>query len=201
MSNSNKNLASSYATSQINANNKVSGIADAQLNSILGNAGSTASSFLPGIQSGLSDFEQTGGISAADRAAMTTSAAGAAESAYSTAADQYERSIMGTGGYGSSGAASAELARAGSEAGSKAAVNLQSNLASLTQSGKLAGLSGASNIYGLSQSQVSQTMAQILQNYAQTGSLNNEDIAILQHLSAQPGFAMQLSQGLGNVGL
>lgn len=160
-----------------------------------------------------------GGISDADATAIKNEAAGAARSSYSTASSEAARQSAITGGYGgTSGAIQASLARQGSAAASSAANTADANIATIRQQGKEAGAagytnlensvasnrltaaSGASNLYGLNLNEVNSTVSSILQNFQQTGQLNNQDMSILTNLANQPGVFDKIVGTIGTLG-
>ena len=171
----------------------------------------------------------TGGLDPATIDAMKSEASQAARSTYQTSADQVARTAAATGGYGSTAALQDQLAREGSNAASQAVNNSQATIGQLQQSGQIAGVSalgtemasgagglaatqqnvtgnklaalgGSTNIYGMNEQQVTSTVGQILQNYQQTGQLNNQDLAILTNLANQPGVFDKIVSTLGTLG-
>jgi hypothetical protein len=160
----------------------------------------------------------TGGISPSSIQAMKDEASQAAQGSYQTAQAQAQRTAAATGGYGDTSAIQANLARTGSQAASTAATNELASITGLQQQGmeagasglateqqnvtsnKLAALGGSTNIYGMNESQVSTTVSQILQNYQQTGTLNNQDLSVLTNLANQPGVFSQIVSTLGTLG-
>ena len=151
------------------------------------------------------DLATTGGISAQDATAMQNRSAEAARSTYDVGAADAQRKLAATGGYGVSGSIVGDLSRKGSQAAATAVENTNASIAGIRQQGRiagasglsntqnnmasnrLAGLAGSTNIYGMNENQVNTTVGQILQNYQQTGQLNNQDLAILTNLANQPG--------------
>src|SRR5271157_573287 len=175
------------------------------------------------------DLLATGGISPEQAQAMKAEASGSARSTYQTAAADASRMAAATGGYGDTSALQSQLARQGSEAASKAAVSSDASVAGLEQSGRLAAtglqtsamgtgasglaagqqnvtanqlaaLGGSTNIYGMNENQVNTTVTSILQNYQQTGALNNQDLAILTNLANQPGVFDKIVSTIGTLG-
>lgn len=160
----------------------------------------------------------TGGISPEDAQAIKSEASDAARSTYQTGQAQASRTAAATGGYGDTSAVQALLARQGSEAAANASTNSQAELARIKQPGQIAGaqglaagqqsqtsnklaaLSGQSNIYGMNEQQINTTVGQILQNYQQTGTLNNQDLAILTNLANQPGVFDKIVGTIGTLG-
>jgi len=161
----------------------------------------------------------TGGISDADANSMRNRASEAARSTYQTGQDAMQRANMATGGYGVTGGAIQEdLARKGSQAAATAVEDTNASIAGIKQSGQIAGTgilgqtqqnltgnklaatAGLTNIYGMNESQVSTTVSQILQNYQQTGQLNNQDLTILTNLANQPGVFDKIMSTIGTLG-
>jgi len=176
-------------------------------------------SILGQVNNTFGDLASTGGISSGDATAMRDTAGDAARSAYSTGADMASRSSAATGGYGATGGSIAtELARKGGEAASKAAVASDASITGMRQQGmvagaqglqqtaqaqagnKLAALAGSTNIYGMNENQVSATVDQILNNYKNTGTLNNQDQTILTNLANQPGVFDKIVGTIGTLG-
>ena len=172
----------------------------------------------PTADSTYTNLATTGGISPASIQAMKDEASQAAQSTYATGSAAASRTAASTGGYGNTGAVQANLARTGSQAASTAATNELASITGLQQAGeeagagglateqqnvtgnKLAALGGSTNIYGMNESQISSTVSQILQNYQQTGSLNNQDLAVLTNLADQPGVFSQIVSTIGTLG-
>jgi len=176
-------------------------------------------SVLGRINAGYSDLADTGGVSDVDASAMRNRAMQAARSTYEIGQDEAARSAAATGGYGATGGAIQEsLARKGSQAAAAAAGSADASIAGLRQSGKIAGIGGLSgvqqnmasnrltatgglaNVYGMTESQVTRTVDQILQNYQQTGQLNNQDLTILTNLANQPGVFDKIVGTIGTLG-
>ena len=166
-----------------------------------------------------SDLAATGGISEADATAMRNRASEAARSTYSTGADAASRASAATGGYGATGGSIQQsLARKGSEAASKAITDADASIVGMRQQGQIAGagglvtaqqnqvmnklnaLQGNTNIYGMNLSQATATVNQILENYKQTGELNNQDLSILTNLANQPGIFDKIIGTIGTLG-
>lgn len=174
---------------------------------------------LPSIQNLYGSYMSTGGISDEEAGTMRRRAGESVSSSFQAAQDQARRESAATGGYGaSSGAVLGSLARQGAEAAARSTTDVDAGIAALRQQGKLAGASGqsqlqqnlvsnrlqaasgASNIYGMSENQVSMTVDQILRNYQQTGQLNNQDLAILTNLANQPGVFDKIVSTIGTIG-
>ena len=136
-----------------------------------------------------------------------------------TGQDSAARASAATGGYGATGGAiQANLARQGSQAAATAVEDTNASITGLKQSGMIAGAqglntsqqnqatnklsatAGLTNIYGMNESQVSTTVSQILQNYQQTGQLNNQDLTILTNLANQPGVFDKIVGTIGTLG-
>src|SRR6266478_3328728 len=149
----------------IASTNQQSGQISGQLQDILGGAKSTASSMLPGITSGYSDIQstggydpsilsdvrskygnlaRTGGIDESAATAMRNRAQRSAQGVYEDVGRQAERSASATGGYGYSGAIAGDLARKGSEAAERASTSSNADIAKLRQTGMEAGAAGLS---------------------------------------------------------
>lgn len=212
-------LNSTLGTAQSNAAGLLPGITSGYAD--ISTTGGYDPAQLNTINNTFGDLATTGGISGADQVSMQNRAAEAAKSAYSTGADAASRSAAATGGYGATGGAiQADLARKGSQAAATAVEDTNASITGMRQAGqvagatglnttqqnqvgnKLAGLGGQSNIYGMNEAQATQTIGQIMQNYQQTGSLNNQDLSILTNLANQPGmmdkimqWQLQLSEG------
>lgn len=168
----------------------------------------------PTAKATYADFAQTGGISPASETAMRNRAGEAATSAYSTAGDKARRMMSATGGYGSGAGLLSSMARQGSQAAAQATEDTSATLAGMKQQGMLAGagglqsglqtklqaLSGMGNLYGLTENQINATVGNILQNYQQTGQLNNQDMQILQNLANQPGVFDKIVGTIGTLG-
>jgi hypothetical protein len=140
-----------------------------------------------------------------------------ARSSYTTASADASRALAATGAYGMSGSIIGSLARKGSQAADNASEGIEGTIGQLRQSGKIAGASGLSstqqnltsnklaglqgntNIYGMNEQQMNTTVSQILQNYQQTGQLNNQDMAILANLANQPGVFDKIMSTLGTL--
>ena len=171
------------------------------------------------INTTFGNLATTGGVSDADANAMQNQAAEAAKSTYQTGQDAAARSSAATGGYGATGGAiQANLARQGSQAAATAVEDTDASITGLKQSGMIAGAqglntsqqnqatnklsatAGLTNIYGMNESQVSTTVSQILQNYQQTGQLNNQDLTILTNLANQPGVFDKIVGTIGTLG-
>ena len=215
-STNNAQLQSILGTAQSNASSimpaAVSGYSDIQ------SSGGYDPSILGQINSTYGNLATTGGISATDATSMENQAAEAARSTYSTASDSASRALASTGGYGLSGSIIGDLARTGSDAAATATNAADANIAGLRQQGEIAGASGLSgvqqnmasnklaatsgltNIYGMNESQVNTTVGQILQNYQQTGQLNNQDLAVLTNLANQPGVFDKIVSTIGTLG-
>lgn len=165
------------------------------------------------------DLATTGGISEADATAMRNRASEAARSTYDVGREAAARSSAATGGYGATGGAIQEnLARRGSQAAATAAVDSDASIVGARQTGKIAGASGLertqqdisgnklaattglSNVYGMDLNQANKTVDQILQNYQQTGQLNNQDLTILTNLANQPGIFDKIVGTIGTLG-
>jgi hypothetical protein len=167
VSKSDQKAAKQQANEQIARNNANTSATNEQLQSILGNAQSTASSVLPTAVSGYSDIISsggydpsvlgrintanqslidTGGFSPESIAATYRRAGQAASSTYETAKDESQRRAAATGGYGDTSAAiMGDLARKGSEAAERAVNNTTATLAPTLQSGMIAGTRGLSD--------------------------------------------------------
>lgn len=170
------------------------------------------------INSTATNLATTGGFSPQQIAAMQDQSAQAAASTYETGQAAAQRTAAATGGYGNSGAIEASLARQGSNAASAGAQAALGTIAPLQQAGmeagvgelnttqqnmasnQLAALGGASNIYGMNEQQTTATIGQILQNYQQTGQLNNQDLSVLTNLANQPGVFSQIVNTIGTLG-
>lgn len=175
-------------------------------------------SIMGSITSGYQNLIDTGGISPADVTAMQDRASEAAKSSYDIAAANTKRIAAATGGYGSTAALESNLARTGSQAAEQAVVDTNATIAGLKQSGTIAGLTGQTqlqqniagnklaatgglaNIYGMSEAEVNHTVDSILQNYQQTGQLNNQDLSILTNLANQPGVFDKIVGTIGTLG-
>ena len=182
-------------------------------------------SVLGNIQSTYNNLATTGGITSDQIASMQDTASQAARSTYQTGAAEAEREQAATGGYGVSGSILGSLARNGSEAGAQASESVEGSIAGLQQQGQIAGAaglvneqnslnqtqqnlasnkltatSGLANIYGMNEQQVTATVSQILQNYQQTGQLDNQDLSILTNLANQPGVFSQIVSTIGSLG-
>jgi len=175
-------------------------------------------SVLGSINSTYGNLATTGGITPDQIASMQDTASQAAQSTYQTGAAEAEREQAATGGYGVSGSILGNLARKGSEAGAQAAESVEGSIAGLQQQGQIAGAAGLSstqqniasnklaatsgltNIYGMNEQQVTATVSQILQNYQQTGQLNNQDLSILTNLANQPGVFDKIVSTIGSLG-
>src|ERR1017187_9225269 len=171
------------------------------------------------INTTFGNLATTGGVSDADALSMQNRAAEAAKSTYQTGQDAAARSSAATGGYGATGGAiQSNLARQGSQAAATAVEDTNASITGLKQSGMVAGAqglastqqnqaanklsatAGLTNIYGMNESQVSTTVSQILQNYQQTGQLNNQDLTILTNLATQPGIFDKIVGAIGTFG-
>lgn len=170
------------------------------------------------LNSGYQDFINTGGIAPSDEAAMINKAGQVGRSAYRTGSDQLSRQIAATGGYGFTAANVNQLARGESEAASNATNNAEAALVGMKQSGKLSGLSGvgqtqqnlvgnqlnalngSSQLYSTNVQAAQNTMQQILQNFATTGQLSNEDIKILSGIASEPGWGTNTINAIGTIG-
>jgi len=171
------------------------------------------------INTTFGNLATTGGVSDTDANSMRNRAAEAARSTYATGADAAARSAAATGGYGATGGAIQEdLARKGSQAAATAVEDTNASITGMKQSGMVAGAQGLSNvqqnmagnklsatagltnIYGMNENQVSTTVSQILQNYQQTGQLNNQDLTILTNLANQPGVFDKIMSTVGTLG-
>ena len=159
-----------------------------------------------------------GGLDPDAVSAMKSEASNAASSAYTGAQADAQRKNATTGGYGYSGDIASSLARQGSNASAQAAENESGVIAGLQQQGEIAGtnamnttqqnlagnklaaVGGETNVYGMNQQQVTSTLSQILQNYQQTGQLNNQDLAIMSNLANQPGVFSQIINTIGTLG-
>lgn len=175
------------------------------------------------------DLATTGGISDASIQAMKDQASQAAQSTYATGAAQGARTAAATGGYGNTSALQSQNQRQSADAAATATTNELASITGMQQAGKEAGtsllgsemstgagglatqqqnttanklsaLSGQSNIYGMNESQATTTASQILQNYQQTGQLNNQDLSILANLSEQPGVLDSIIKSVGSLG-
>lgn len=212
---------------------------DTELQGILSGAQSTAASVLPsvvsgytdisstggfdpgvtgGIFSGYEDLATTGGISDADAQAMRERASGAATGVYQSTADAATRTAAATGGYGDSGAVQAYLSRQAAQAAAESSLGVDAELAQLRQSGKEAGLAGATgletsiasgrlagtgglaNVYSMSESEVQSTVGAILDRYKTTGQLSQGDLQTLTQLSARPGVFGTIMNTIGTLG-
>jgi hypothetical protein len=171
----------------------------------------------------------TGGLSPSGIQAMKDEASQAAQSTYATGQAAAARTAAATGGYGNTSAVQENLARTGGQAAATATQNELASITGMQQQGeeagtsllqsgmtsgagglaagqqnvtsnKLAALGGATNIYGMSESQVTSTVSQILQNYQQTGQLNASDMGVLQNLANQPGVFDKIISTIGTLG-
>ena len=187
------------------------GNANSLFPSITGNYSNLASTggYDPSVQNTIegtaTNLATTGGLTPGNISAIKDEAAQSGASAYQTAAGTAARDAAVTGGYGNSGAIEQSLARQASNAASAATQGALGQVAGLQQSGEIAGTqalnteqqniagnklaatAGETNVYGLNEAQTTATMNQILQNYQQTGALNNQDLAVLTNLANQPG--------------
>lgn len=211
MSKADQQAAKKQANAQIGYNIANEQSANTQLESILGTAQGTAASILPSITGTYSDIAATGGgdlgPTADEETAIRNTASEAARSTYTTGADAAARTARATGGYGLSGAVAEDLARQGSEAAATAATGAEASIAGLKQQAReqnvqnrLTAAGGISNIYGMNENQVNQTVQSILQNYQATGTLNNQDLAILTNLANQPGVFDKIVSTIGTLG-
>lgn len=204
-------------TAQQNAASLFPGIT--QSYSDISGSGGYDPSVLGTINDTYSNMATTGGISAADTTSMQNRAAEAAKASYSVGQDAAARSAAATGGYGATGGAiQADLARKGSQAAATAVEDTNASITGMKQQGmaagaaglsqvqqnmtgnKLAATAGASNIYGMNENQVSQTIDQILKNYQQTGALNAQDEGMLVNLANQPGVFDKIVSTIGTLG-
>jgi hypothetical protein len=158
---------------------------------------------------GFNNMAQNGGFTPEDKSAYLSRAANAATSAYSTAADQAERTRAAAGGLGTGGESS-QMARQASNAGSQAVEGAQADLNSQINSNKLAGLSGENtaaagqanvasgegNLYNTASGTLTTQGQQILQNLGLKYSTDMEGAQILSQLSKNPG---AFQTGLGDV--
>lgn len=204
-------------TAQSNAASLFPGIT--QNYSDISGSGGYDPSILGTINATNTDLATTGGISDVDVTSMQNRAAEAAKASYSVGADAAARSAAATGGYGATGGAiQADLARKGSQAAATAVEDTNASITGMKQAGKEAGAaglaqtqqnlvgnkltatSGMTNIYGMNESQVNSTISQILQNYQQTGALNNQDLSVLTNLANQPGVFDKIVGTIGTLG-
>lgn len=212
----NTQLQGVLGTAQSNAASLLPGVVSGY--SDIQSGGGYDPSILGNINSTYGDLASTGGISPGQETAIKNEASQAARSTYQTASDQAQRQMAATGGYGVSGSITGSLARQGSEAASTAANAATAQLAPIEQQGKIAGAAGLSNtqqnlasnklaatqgltnVYGMNETQVNATVGQILQNYQQTGQLNNQDMSILTNLAEQPGVFDKIVSTIGTLG-
>lgn len=95
------------------------------------------------------DFAKTGGFSPLDTANMRARAVSPIRAAYANASRNVDRQRTLQGGYSPGyGTLQGRLARESSSAMSDASTNVEGMLAQMKQQGRLAGLGGASNLYG-----------------------------------------------------
>jgi hypothetical protein len=210
-------LNSVLGTAQNNASSLFPGITQSYAD--ISGTGGYDPSILGTINQTNTNLATTGGISDADANSMRNRASEAARSTYATGQDAATRSSAATGGYGSTGGAiQSDLARKGSQAAATATEDTNASITGLRQSGMVAGASGlnqtqqnltgnklaatagATNVYGMNESQVNTTISQILQNYQQTGQLNNQDMSILTNLANQPGVFDKIVSTIGTLG-
>jgi hypothetical protein len=170
------------------------------------------------INSTDTNLATTGGITPEQVTSMQDQAITGAQSSFATQGAAAQRAQAATGGYGLSGSLLANLARGESQAAAPAITGVNASITGMQQAGEEAGaqqlntvqqaqtgnqlqaLSGTSNLYGLDINQATQTMNQILQNYQQTGQLNNQDLSILTQIGqSQPGLWGTIQSALGTV--
>jgi hypothetical protein len=188
----------------------------------------TYSSLAGGLDSAKS-LAANGGISPASIQAMEDQASQAAQSTYATGAAQEARTAAATGGYGNTAALQAQNQRQSGQAAAQATTNELASITGMQQAGeeagtsllgsemstgagglaqqqqnqtanKLAAVGGEANVYGMNVQQATATVSQILQNYQQTGQLNNQDMSIMANIAEQPGIFSQVISGLGSLG-
>ena len=210
-------LNSILGTATGNANNLFPGITGNY--SDISGTGGYDPNMLNTINTTGTNLATTGGISGADATSMQNRAAEAAKSTYMTGQADASRASAATGGYGvTGGAIDTALARKGSQAASTAVEDTNASIAGLRQQGevagagilgqtqqnltgnKLAATAGLTNVYGMNENQINQTVGQILQNYQQTGQLNNQDLTILTNLANQPGVFDKIVGTIGTLG-
>ncbi len=148
----------------------------------------------------------TGGIDEAGATAMRNRSAEGVKGIYQNLSDQARRTSSATGGFGGNiGATIDKLARNSAQAQATSITGTDASIAGLRQAGTVAGLSGGTNLqqniagnrlsalggsaglYGTESANTSAALSQILQNLQQTGSLTNQDLAILYQIAQRPG--------------
>lgn len=176
-------------------------------------------SILGQINKNYTDLSTTGGISDSDKSAMYGRAANAARGSYDIAEAQAKRTAAATGGYGDTSAAVVgDLARKGSQAAERSVTDTTAAIAPTIQQGKIAGTQGLSNtqnqvagnrlqatggltnIYGLNESQVNQTVDAIIRNFQTNGTLSAQEQQILSGLATQPGVFDKIVGTIGTLG-
>ena len=101
------------------------------------------------LMGGYQNFQQTGGFSPQDLASIRARSVAPVRAAYGTANRNVARQKSLQGGYmPGQGTLQARLARESSSAMSDASTNAEAGIAEMVQRGKLAGLQGASSLYG-----------------------------------------------------
>ncbi len=176
-------------------------------------------SILGRVNDTYSKLATTGGFSPEDTTSMYNRASQGARAAYDVGQGQAQRTAAATGGYGDTSAAIVgDLARKGSQASERAITDTTATLAPLKQQGMVAGAQGLSNtqnqvagnrlqatggltnIYGMNESQVNQTVDAIIRNFQTTGQLNAQDEQILVGLANRPGVFDKIVSTIGTLG-
>ena len=166
MSKADQKALKQQAKNTIASTNQQSQQISGQLNDVLGESRSNASAMLPGITSGYSDIQssggydpsvlgdvrstytnlaRTGGIDENAATAMRNRAQRSAQGVYEDVGRTAQRAASATGGYGYSGAIAGDLARKGSEAAERASTSSNADIAKLRQTGMEAGAAGLSD--------------------------------------------------------
>lgn len=126
--------------------------------------------------SGYQDFAKTGGFTPQGIAAMRSRALSPSRAVYQNALRNVERQRTLQGGYSPGfGTLTGRLAREQSQSLSDASTNVEASLAQMIQQGRLAGLGGATSLYGTTPAQSALFGNQVLNATGQlTGAVGNE---------------------------
>lgn len=171
------------------------------------------------LQEGYGKLAETGGIDEAGATAMRNRSAQGVKGVYDTLSDQARRTSSATGGFGGNiGSTISQLARQSGNAQATAITGVDASIAGLRQAGTVAGLgggaglessvaagrragvSGTAGLYGQESTNTSAALGQILENLRTTGSLTNQDLAILEQISQRPCAFGNILAGIKTIG-
>lgn len=145
------------------------------------------------IMGGYNEFAKTGGFSPEDISAIRARSISPVRAMYANAQRDVNRQRSLQGGYSPGfGVLRARMAREGSQAASDAVTGAEANIAGMRQQGRLAGLQGASSLYGTTPGMTNMFGNQVLGSTGQLAAGVGNEMGFLNDVSRNQIAAGQL---------